>query len=168
MDHKRQITQMFHDEHLVTVSTLDRFDALLQKYRKRPPGESADDPEFDRALRDLEALIASDVVAHFAFEEESLFPLLAKAGDQDMSVLLAEEHNTIRDSATSLTAVITAVRKGKISDQDWSELRQRGLAFIELMLGHIQKEEMGLLLTLDDVLDEQHDAELVMDYSALR
>ena len=168
MDFSRQITQMFHDEHLVTVATLERFEALLHRHRKHPPADPAEDAEFGRTLRDLEALIASDVITHFKFEEENLFPLLADAGDGEMSVLLAEEHKTILDLAASLAALSAKARSGDIEGGEWDDMRNRGMAFVELMVGHIQKEEMGLLLTLDDVVDEEHDAQLVMDYSAAR
>ena len=168
MDFARKISQMFHDEHLVTVATLERFEALLHRHRKQPRADPAEDAEFDRTLRDVEALIASDVNAHFKFEEENLFPLLADAGDGEMSVLLAEEHKTILDLAASLTTLSARARAGDMQGEDWDDMRRRGMAFVELMVGHIQKEEMGLLLTLDDVLDEKHDAQLVMDYSAAR
>lgn len=168
MDFDRQITQMLHDEHLVTVATLDRFETLLHRHRKHPPTDPEGVAELSRALRDLEALIASDVIAHFNFEEENLFPLLAETGDGDMGALLAEEHKTILDTAAPLATLSASARAGGLRDEDWSDLRRRGIAFVELMLGHIQKEEMGLLLTLDDVLEEERDAELVMDYSAAR
>lgn len=168
MDFTRQISQMFHDEHLVTVAALERFESLLHRYRKLPPADPAEDAEFDRTLRDVEALIASDVNAHFNFEEKNLFPLLADSGDAEMSVLLAEEHKTILDLAASLAVLSARARSGGMHGEEWGDMRNRGMAFIELMVGHIQKEEMGLLLTLDDVVDEEHDAQLVMDYSAAR
>jgi hemerythrin-like domain-containing protein len=168
MDFARQITQRFHDEHLVSAATLERFRAQLHTHRKGPPTDPAEEVEFNRTLRDMEVLIASDLIAHFKFEEESLFPLLADAGDADMGLLLAEEHKTILAAADYLMALSRSAQSGKLNEENWPDMRRRGIAFAELMDGHIQKEEMGLLPTLDTVIDETRDADLVMEYSAVR
>ena len=168
MDFTRQIAQMFHDEHLVTVATLERFEALLTTCRTGPPAELGEGGESARTLRDIQMLITSDVVVHFGFEESHLFPLLTEAGDGEMGALLTEEHGSILLVAEPLGELCRAICEGGASDADWRELRRLGGDFVEQMLGHIQKEEMGLLLSLDDVVDQARDGELVMEYAALR
>lgn len=168
MDFARQITQMFHDEHLVSSAILRRFEAQLQTHRKGPPTDPAEEAEFNRTLRDIEVLISSELIAHFKFEEESLFPLLTDAGEGDMGLLLAEEHETILGTADFLVALSRSAQSGDLNEENWPDMRRQGITFVELMDGHIQKEDMGMLPTLDNVIDETRDAELTMEYSAMR
>lgn len=168
MEHTRQIARLLHDEHLSTVAALERFEALLHAQLRASPGALADDPGAAATLGEIEALIASDVRAHFAFEEDSLFPLLADFGDAEIGELLAEEHRSILDVAGPLAELCRAAREGAADDAKADALRRLGAEFVELMIGHIQKEEMGLLMALDVMLDEARDSELVMAYSAAR
>lgn len=168
MDFERQISQMFHDEHLVATATLERFQALMHTHREGPPSDPADELEFNRTLRDFEGLFAGEILAHFKFEEDSLFPLLSEAGEGDMGPLLMEEHVTILSAADVLVTLSRKARSGDMNEEDWQELRLKGMDFVETMLGHIQKEEMGMIPTLDNVVDEIRDAELVMEYSSVR
>lgn len=147
---------------------MERFQAMLHSRSEGPLEERMDDPEFNRTLRDLDALVTGDLMAHFKFEEEHLFPLLADAGESEMGVLLAEEHTTALSVIDSLVALGRSARSGELDVEGWREMRRRGLEFVELMEGHIQKEDMGLLPALDNVIDEARDAELTMEYSAMR
>ena len=159
---------MFHDEHLASAAALERFQALLNTHRTGPPTDPAEEAEFNRTLRDIEVLISSELIGHFDFEEKRLFPLLADAGEGGMGLLLAEEHESILGTAEFLVALSQSARSGGLNAENWPDKRRRALAFVELMEGHIQKEEMGLLPTLDTVVDETIDAELAMEYSAVR
>lgn len=168
MGFARQVTQMFHEEHVASGGMLERFQALLHSRPEGPPAKGVDDPEFDRILRDFEALVTGELLTHFKFEEDRLFPLLAEAGEGDMGVLLAEEHITALSVIEVLIALCRSARSGDMSAEDWQNMRRRGLEFVELMEGHIQKEDMGMLPALDNVIDETRDAELTMEYSAMR
>jgi len=168
MEFMRQIARMFHDEHVATLAVLERFEALLHGRPADWPAAAAADTDLARMMREIEVLIAGDLAAHFAFEEESLFPLLAAAGDGTMGTLLTEEHGTIRETADQLTALCRKAAGGGASEKDWQDLRRLGLEFVEQMKGHIQKEEMGLVVDLEDAVGEDADAELVMAYTATR
>ncbi|MEE8334249.1 MAG: hemerythrin domain-containing protein [Alphaproteobacteria bacterium] len=168
MDYVRQIVKIFHDEHLATLAILARFGALLDAHREGVPTDAAAAGDFARMMRDIEALIASDLVAHFAFEENSLFPVMEAAGYGAMGALLAEEHVSIRVTAGQLVALFRAVRAVEVKEADWRDIRRLGFEFMQQMTVHIEKEEMGLLATLDDVVEEGQDADLAMAYSAAR
>ncbi len=167
MDPDRQIVRMFHDEHLATLAILERFGALLHSHRGGLPADPAAG-EFTRMMGDIETLIASDLAAHFSFEEDSLFPVLEAAGYGAMGALLAEEHDAIRVTAGQLGALCHAARAGEAGEADWRDIRRLGFEFVQRMTDHIQKEEMGLIATLDDAIQEDQDADLVMAYSAAR
>jgi len=168
MDPVRQIARMFHDEHMATLGVLQRLEALLHTHRDGPPADGAARDECMRMMREIEVLIAGDLAAHFAFEEDSLFPLLAAAGDGAMGELLTEEHGTIRDTAGQLAALCRAARDGGPGAADWRDFRRLGLEFAAQLNGHIEKEETGLVPALDEAVDEDGDADLVMAYSAAR
>jgi len=168
MEYARQIARMFHDEHLATLGVLERFEALLHARRSDQPVDAAADADLARMMREIEVLIAGDLAAHFAFEEDSLFPLLAAAGDDTMGMLLTEEHGTIRETAGRLTILCRMVATGGANGTAWQDLRRLGLEFVDQMKGHIQKEEMGLVMDLDNAVGEEEDAELVMAYTAAR
>ena len=168
MEYVRQIAKMFHDEHLATLAVLERFEALLHGRRADQPADAAADPDLARMMREIPVLIAGDLSAHFAFEEDILFPLLAAAGDATMGTLLTEEHESIRETAGQLTALCDTAAAGGMSEEVWQDLRRLGLEFVDQMKGHIQKEEMGLVVDLENTVGEDDDAELVMAYSAAR
>ena len=168
MDHVHQIVRTFHDEHLATLTTLERFGTLLHTLRAGFPEDPAAAGDITRVMGDIEALIASDLVTHFDFEENSLFPVLEAAGYGEIGELLAEEHDSIRVTAGQLAALCHAVRVGTAGETDWHNIRQLGFEFVSQMTSHIQKEEMGLLTELDAAVDEDRDTDLVMAYSDAR
>ena len=141
---------------------------MLQTHRKGQPVDLTGDAHVDRTLRDLESLIAVEMIAHFKFEEDRLFPLLTEAGEGDMGPLLAEEHVTILAAADVLVSLSRKARSEDRNEEDWQELCRKGMDFVETMLGHIQKEEMGMIPALDNAVDEGRDTELVMEYSTVR
>ena len=60
------------------------------------------------------------------------------------------------------------MRAGETGEAIWRDVRRLGLEFVAQLTGHIEKEEIGLLTALDDAVDEDCDAELVVAYSAAR
>lgn len=168
MEYDRQIARLLHDEHVNTLAVLDRFDGVLRKFRKTPPNDMAAEPDLTRALRDVESLIASEIGGHFDFEEQELFPRLAAFGDGMMGELLTEEHRTLRNTGGQLANDCADLRSGDFDASEWARFRRDAADFAEIMTGHIQKEEMGLLMALEAMLDEDTDQELTMAYSASR
>ena len=157
MDFARQVTACLHREHLESLGLLERVEAALAKAKAAPaPG----DAPWARLMAELEANLANDIERHFAFEEEALFPLVGS--DQDIAHLLAEEHAAIRALAKRIMPLL---RPGGAA-QNWAGFREMALELVERQVSHIQKEEMSLLPVLEDVLDEEQDAELLNRYLA--
>ena len=157
MDFARQVTACLHREHLESLGLLERVEAALAKAKAPPaPGDGA----WTRLMAELEANLANDIERHFAFEEESLFPLVG--GDQDIAHLLAEEHQAIRALAQRLMPLL---RPGGAAG-NWAGFRDMAMELVERQVSHIQKEEMSLLPVLDDVLEEEQDSELLNRYLA--
>ena len=114
--------------------------------------------QFARALE-------QDIERHFRFEEESLFPRMADAGDGDMAALLVEEHEAIREVAAELLPLARPPPRAPIDEAGWAPLRRSALELVERQVAHIQKETMALLPLLDDLLDEETDRELAFAYA---
>ncbi|HEY4636821.1 MAG TPA: hemerythrin domain-containing protein, partial [Burkholderiales bacterium] len=115
-----------------------------------------------RLVRDCAAQLADEVTRHFAFEETDLFPLLAASGEGDIAALLAEEHAAIRDAAQRFGEL---ARPGGEGEAHWPELRALALELAERLVSHVQKEEMSLLPSLEDLLDEETDQALAGSYA---
>jgi len=153
MQFNRQISRRLHEEHEATLALWGRLEQTLALRGSRPPTE-----EDVRLLRNCAAQLADEVTRHFAFEEAELFPRLAAAGEGDIAELLAEEHETIRAAARQFGELAQDVAAR------WPALRALGLELAERLLGHVQKEEMSLLPSLEDLLDEETDRELAGSY----
>jgi len=147
------VAHRLHEEHLATLGLLGRLeDALARAGRGMPPG-------WDALARELAAAFDAEVTRHFEFEERELFPRLAAAGEPGIGELLAEEHEAIRATAAAVLPLLRA------APPDWATLRVHGLELVERMQAHIQKEEMGLLPMIEDLVDAQTDEALAMAYA---
>lgn len=147
MELNRQICRRLHEEHEATLALWSRLEASLAANR------------LDAALlKSAAASFADELDRHFAFEEEELFPRLAAAGEADIGELLADEHAAIREAGREFIALVKA-------GADEPRLRPLGLELAERLISHVQKEEMSLLPSLDDLLDEAADGELMQSYA---
>ncbi len=72
----------------------------------------------------------------------------------------------MRDVGAELAPLLDAARRGTLRDDGWQSLRQAALELVERQVAHIQKEEMALLPTLDELLDDDDDAQLAMAYAS--
>jgi hemerythrin-like domain-containing protein len=156
MEFNRHISRRLHEEHEATLALWGRLEQTLAVRGSRSP--TAEDL---RLLRDCAAQIADEVTRHFAFEEADLFPLLAASGEGDIAELLAEEHATIRAAARRFGEL---AHPGGDPAGHWPELRTLALELAERLVSHVQKEEMSLLPSLEDLLDEETDRELAGSY----
>ena len=156
MDFNRHISRRLHEEHEATLALWGRLEQTLAMRGTKPPTD-----EDLRLMRDCAAQIADEVTRHFAFEERDLFPLLANSGEGDIAELLAEEHATIRAAAKRFAEL---AQPGADPQAHWPELRALALELAERLVSHVQKEEMSLLPSLDDLLDEDTDRELAGSY----
>jgi len=62
--------------------------------------------------------------------------------------------------------LLRAAAAGPLDAAASAQIRRSALELIERQVAHIQKETMGLLPMLEDLLDEQTDRELALAYSA--
>lgn len=154
MDFNRQISRRLHEEHEATLALWGRLEQALARLGGKPPAD-----QDLRLARECAAQLAEEVTRHFAFEESEIFPRLDAAGEGDIAGLLAEEHETIRGAALRFGAL------ARDPGAHWAELRPLGLELAERLVGHVQKEEMSLLPSLDDLLDEAADLELIGRYA---
>jgi hemerythrin-like domain-containing protein len=156
----REIARMLDREHHDYLELLGRVEQAFARSPRFPP-----DPGLAALARTLARGIDDDVERHFRFEEESLFPRLAEAGEGDIAELLAEEHATIRAAAADLRPLLAAAADEAIDASRYTTLRTVALEFVERQVAHIQKETMALLPMLETVLDEDTDRELALAYS---
>lgn len=141
----RQVSRRLHEEHQATLALWARVEAALS-------AGSAD----AALLRSAAASLADEVHRHFVFEERELFPRLAQAGEGDIAELLHEEHAVILDAAQRFIALVTDGGSEK-------ETKVLGLELAERLVSHVQKEEMSMLPVLEDLLDDDVDAELALN-----
>jgi hemerythrin-like domain-containing protein len=164
MDYQRNIVRMLHDEHMKTIAALEKLEAILAGAGKKVPAGDA----IDEVARAIAPIIEGEIGPHFRFEEDELFPRLAELGDGSIGELLAEEHEAILPVAANVLNGIRCGGNDGFEKEAWEEFRRNGLELVERMIAHIQKEEMALLMTLDDLLDDDADATLAMSYAAQR
>ena len=160
MTPSHHVPRLLHDEHLATIQVLETLESrLLGAYRHAPPDPA--EPEVARTLRAVADALDGEVGRHFEFEEEHVFPRVAAEGDSDIVAYLTEEHAAIRPLAEDVVRSARAAAADGFDAAAWARFRPLGLELVERLVSHIQKEEMGLLPVLDDILDEAADRELV-------
>jgi hemerythrin-like domain-containing protein len=152
MDFRRHVCRTLHDDHLATLALLERLERLLGRHGpSRPPGKA--DAETGRLLKEMVRAFEGEVVTHFAFEEDSVFPLLAEAGAGEMGEVLTAEHRVILALARRLVEVAGPALAGGFTAEAWTEFHDAGAALVEHLDAHVRKEEGGLLPALDELLD---------------
>ena len=159
MNTMNQVGQLLDTEHRAHLALLARVEQALVRASRPDATLCGLMAEYARALE-------ADVGRHFGFEEESLFPLLVENGDGGIAALLGEEHEAIREVAGELLPLARAAAGGGIDDAGWTALRRTSMELVERQVAHIQKETMGLLPLLADLLDDETDRELSMAYAA--
>jgi hemerythrin-like domain-containing protein len=163
MEFTSQVSRTLDSEHRATLALLGRVEAAFV----RAPREGAcKDPAIAALAAELRRLIEEHVDRHFGFEEDDLFPRLDAAGDGHLGELLHEEHVAILEVAAEIAPLASAAARGSIGDDGFLALRRGALELVERLTAHIHKETMSLLPALDDLLDENSDAELTLAYAS--
>ena len=163
MEFARQISRKLHEEHLAILDLLGRFEQALARLRDQPP---AGDPVWRGLLSQLDAALQYEVTRHFDLEEDQLFPRLHQRGEGDLAELLFEEHEAIRAVAGPLLGLIARAQAGELDGAGWKALKVSGLELAERLGSHAQKEQSALVPLVDEMLDEQTDRELSIEYTA--
>ncbi|HET9820208.1 MAG TPA: hemerythrin domain-containing protein [Burkholderiaceae bacterium] len=156
MSLQRQVPRVLDEEHRTHLHLLDRLERSLAR------GQEGDLAALAPALR---RMVDTEVLRHFAFEEDSLFPRLLEAGDVGIAALLTQEHADIRDLCEELRPLLQALCERAPTPAEAQAFKPLAFELVERMVSHIQKETMGLLPLLDDLLDEAVDGELALAYA---
>lgn len=161
------ILRTLHREHQSTLALLERLEDLLGRYREgRPP--PADDAAAAALLRELMANLDDETNRHFQFEEEHLFPRFTELAEPGIPMMLKGEHEAIRPLAGRLGELVREASPGGFQGEAWGEFRRLGLELVERLVFHIQKEEMGFLPGLDQMLDPSEDGTLATAYLEIK
>ena len=163
MNFSTQTSHTLHEEHRANLDLLGRAEQALVR---APRGEGVRDPDLIKLVAALARNLEQDIDRHFGFEEKELFPRMREAGDGEIAILLAEEHDAIRAVAEELLPLTRAATDGTLDGAGWDALKRGALELVERQVSHIQKEEMSLLPLLDDLLDDETDRQLAFDYAA--
>jgi hemerythrin-like domain-containing protein len=154
MNYARQVSRQLDEEHHAQLALMNRLEHLLNGRDAVLPAAMASE-----LVRTLEL----DIGRHFGFEETELFPRLEEFGAGDIGRLLRAEHDDLRALATEMLPLLRAAGAGDVPLG--AALRQLGAELVERQISHIQKETMGLLPLVDDLLDEATDRQLAMAYA---
>ena len=162
-----QVTKALHQDHLTTLALLERLEALFARFpaKRVPP---FDDAEAKAVLAELANVLDNEVGNHFSFEEEHLFPRFIEVAGEGIPSMLRDEHEAIRPLAQRLTDLARDSSAEGFSATSWAEFQHQGRQLIEREVFHLQKEEMGFLPALDQVLSSDDDTALLKLYTAAK
>jgi hemerythrin-like domain-containing protein len=163
MSFQRQTSQALDREHEATLDLLRRVENTFS--RPALPA-AAGNRELTPVAAAFATHIERELGRHFEFEERELFPRFQAAGEGDIADLLLEEHHAIRATAAELLPLAAAAVAASLDDAGWAQLKRVSLEMTNRLAAHIEKETVGLLPMLDDLLDDDADRELAFQYAA--
>lgn len=155
MDLQYSASRILHNDHMASLGLLTELERLVLTKKAPPP---ADDPEIARFLARLRGALAGEIVAHFDFEEEVLFPVLIESGQGDLCDLLVEEHHVLRETMRDVVARV-ADSASAFSLEAWSRLRGMSAELVERLQSHIEKEERALVPAIEEAFTPEIDSE---------
>jgi iron-sulfur cluster repair protein YtfE (RIC family) len=156
------IAGRLHAAHQNTLTVLGDLQELIENHRHRPP-ELAQ-PQHRLLIDALLSMIDLDLLKHYRFEEQVLFPHLAAAGLSPVFDMLLLEHDSVRTIAAELREVTLAALAEGFSADSWTAFCRliEDLAFSVTF--HIQKEEAGVIRQLPLLLRLEEDTVLEEAY----
>jgi hemerythrin-like domain-containing protein len=157
------VLRSLHEDHLKTLGLLDRFEALLRRQGADRAPERAD-AEATALLAQVVANMRDEVDNHFSFEEEHLFPRFSRVAEPGIPAMLQGEHEAMRALAQRLGGLWDTARDGGFEAGAWAEFHRLGKELVEREVFHIQKEEMGFLPAMDQILQPDEAADLAGIY----
>jgi iron-sulfur cluster repair protein YtfE (RIC family) len=163
MQYKLQICNRLHEDHMATIQLLERLEETLSRIGLKSPPD-ASEPKLASLLADLSAAMQNEISSHFGFEEEHLFSRIQALGDTPMLSILQDEHDIIRPLALQVTEAEENARNSGFTAESWAAFYDLGLELVERETFHIQKEEMGFLPLLDQIVDAAEDEPLAKAY----
>ncbi len=163
MSFQSQVAHALDEEHRASLDILGRIE---QAFARAPRKGAGNDPDLQRLAGEFARHLEQDIGRHFDFEEAELFPRMAEMGEGDIAEMLADEHDAIREAAETLLPLAWAASSGELDEKGWQQLKIGVMDMVERQVAHIQKETMGLLPVVEDLLDGETDRELAFQYAA--
>lgn len=162
MSYTNRISQTLHEEHGATVALMERLEQMLARGRRGPPDRA--DGNVARLLSELAAGMEAEIERHFAFEEEHIFTYLEAVGDTGIGEHLTGEHAAMRPIGKRVAEMARAAAANGFTPAEWEEFKPLARDLGDLMLAHVQKEEMALLPVIEENMDAETEERLYQAY----
>ncbi|NQV57324.1 MAG: hemerythrin domain-containing protein [Rhodospirillales bacterium] len=156
MDPQTNVAKSLHIEHLNVIALMKRLGNAVSS-----PAPDIDPNTLTRLLTDVNSAISGEVIPHFDFEEDTLFPLLHDEGAGDLADLLAEEHVVIRELCEAVKATAKVFLANQVSSDAWAALKAPATELSQRLSAHAEMEEDGLIPLLDSLIDDDQDTEMM-------
>lgn len=158
------VLRSLHEDHLKTLGLLDRLESLLRRGADDPP--AADDAESMALVDEVVANMRDEVSNHFSFEEEQLFTRFSRVAEPGIPMMLQGEHDALRALARNMDGLWAKAKDGGFDAATWAAFHRLGRELVEREVFHIQKEEMGFLPAMDQILQPDEADDLTRLYRA--
>lgn len=158
--------KVLHEEHFrILIWICDLQNRVTGDVGGQPP-----DLDNDHDKDELQDLIGSldQIMAHHAFEEDVVFPLLRAEGNAELINLLTDDHVSIEPIAHRLRTLTTEILRHGPGNGRWAEFRKVAQDLFSEMIGHLEKEELTILQRLDSLLDPETDHRLALQHVSTR
>jgi hemerythrin-like domain-containing protein len=158
--------RVLHEEHFrILVWMCDLQNRVTGEAGKQCP--DLDNEQDKEEMHDLIGFL-DQVMAHHAFEEDVVFPLLRAQSNTELANLLTDEHAAIEPTAHLLrTLALDILRQGGGNGR-WPRFRKVAQKLFSEMIDHLEKEELILLQRLDSLLDAETDHQLALQHVSAR
>lgn len=163
MEYTRATARAMHDDHMAVNALLDRVERFVEQHGSDDIPDHTR-PEVGQLLSELRAAVEGEITSHFSFEEESLFPILEEAGAGDMCAILRRDNQVLLPQGMRLAEIAGPAGRSGFTAESWSEFRRDALTFADGLRGHANKEEMGMVPALEELLEEDQDRDLIARY----
>ncbi len=163
MGFTNRINQKLHEEHRATVDLVERLENLLTRQRQSGLPD-VNDRTTAQLLADLAAALETEVLRHFAFEEDWVFSFLEATGETAIGQHLTSEHQAMRPVGVRLAALARTAASRGFDAGSWDEFRRLGSDLRERLGVHVEKEEVALLPLLEETMDAETEARLYQEY----
>jgi hemerythrin-like domain-containing protein len=164
MTNSAALSDLLHQEHLHTLAVLNDMEDLVSDTRARPL--DVNDRHDRSRLKAFMGMIEQDILKHYRFEEDVLFPRLDEVGLAPITQMLAQEHDAVRSMTDALQSTAEAAFDGGFDATTWKDFRDGVMDLVYSVSFHIQKEEMGVIRQLAAALGDDADVELGRRYLA--
>lgn len=143
--------RLVHDDHHRTADMLNRLEAHLNEAETRGI-PSLDDPQVRALVTDLSAMLDRELGAHFDFEEQAVFPLVAEGGAYELTRLLTDEHEAMRPIGRRLQRYCALALAEGFDEDSYAAFVHFGWDLTDRLTRHLQTEEGNLLPALEILL----------------